>query len=74
MTVVGADGAPKPADLGTAATLTFLREALGCPMTQAGELYTRLLGGAGEVGWGGASAAFATEGERAGLRVTAAAG
>jgi tetratricopeptide (TPR) repeat protein len=74
VTVVGSDGAPKPADLGTAATLTFLREALGCPMTQAGDLYKRLLDGAREVGWGGASAAFATEGERAGLRVTAAAG
>ncbi len=45
VTVVDEAGHPKPTDLGTAATLTFLREALGCPMTQAAALYTRLLSG-----------------------------
>ncbi|HVY47881.1 MAG TPA: hypothetical protein VHB21_18465, partial [Minicystis sp.] len=58
VTVLDAGGHPKPADLATAATLTFLREALGCPMTQAGALYARLLAGEAEVAWAGAVLAF----------------
>ena len=33
----------------------FIREALGCPMTQASELYARVLGGESTVEWGGAT-------------------
>jgi tetratricopeptide (TPR) repeat protein len=61
VTVVTDDGRSAPADFATAVTLTLLREALGCPMTQASALYARLLGGpAGEprVEWGGAVLAF----------------
>ena len=58
VTVLAADGRRAPADLATAVTLTFLREALGCPMTHASELYSRLLGGAPEVEWGGAVLSF----------------
>jgi tetratricopeptide (TPR) repeat protein len=58
VTVLAADGRRAPADLATAVTLTFLREALGCPMTHASELYARLLAGAAEVEWGGAVLAF----------------
>lgn len=42
--VVTPSGVSERADLATAITLTFLREALGCPMTRAAELYTRVLG------------------------------
>ena len=45
VTVIADDGRRAPASLATAVTLTFLREALGCPMTQASALYARLLGG-----------------------------
>jgi tetratricopeptide (TPR) repeat protein len=58
VTVLAADGRRAPADFATAVTLTFLREALGCPMTHASELYARLLAGAAEVEWGGAVLAF----------------
>jgi tetratricopeptide (TPR) repeat protein len=58
VTVLGADGGPKPVDFGTAATLTFLREALGCPLTQASTLYARLLAGESALEWGGATLAF----------------
>jgi tetratricopeptide (TPR) repeat protein len=58
VTVVTKDGRREPADFGTAASLTFLREALGCPMTHASELYARLLGGDPEVTWGGAVLRF----------------
>jgi tetratricopeptide (TPR) repeat protein len=68
VTVVAEDGRRAPADLGTALTLTFLREALGCPLTQASALYARLLGGEAEVEWGGAAAAFDSV-PRHGLRV-----
>jgi cytochrome c-type biogenesis protein CcmH/NrfG len=58
VTVIADDGRQQPANFATAITLTFLREALGCPMTQAGALYGRLLGGEAKVEWGGATVAF----------------
>ena len=45
----------------TAATLTFLREALGCPMTTASSLYARALGGEEGVSWAGAKLRFVEE-------------
>jgi tetratricopeptide (TPR) repeat protein len=68
VTVVGKDGRSEPATFAMAVTLTFLREALGCPMTQASELYARLLGGEAGVEWGGATLGFAAV-PRPGLRV-----
>lgn len=58
VTVIAEDGRREPVNFATAISLTFLREALGCPMTQASELYARLLGGAAEVEWGGATLRF----------------
>ncbi len=60
VTVIAEDGRQVPANFATAITLTFLREALGCPMTQAGTLYARLLAGETSVEWGGAMLAFAS--------------
>lgn len=59
VTVVSEDGRQAPADLGTGATLTFLREALGCPMTRASALYAALLAER-EAAWGGAHIGFDT--------------
>lgn len=58
VTVIAQDGRRVPANFATAVTLTFLREALGCPMTQASELYARLLGGEASLEWAGAQLAF----------------
>lgn len=58
VTVVGRDGRRERADFGTAASLTFLREAVGCPMTTAAALYARLCAGAAAAEWGGARVAF----------------
>lgn len=58
VTVIADDGRRAPANFATAITLTFLREALGCPMTQASALYARLLGGASPLPWGDATLAF----------------
>src|SRR5262249_55043616 len=58
VTVIAEDGKSAPATFATAITLTFLREALGCPMTQASALYARLLGGEAKVEWGGAVLGF----------------
>jgi len=58
VTVIAEDGRRAPANFATAITLTFLREALGCPMTQASALYARLLGGEASVEWGGAALGF----------------
>ena len=58
VTVVGKDGRHEAVDYGTAATLTFLREALGCPMTHASALYAKLLSGDENVEWGGARLSF----------------
>jgi tetratricopeptide (TPR) repeat protein len=60
VTVVGTSGRREPANYATAVTLTFLREALGAPMTQASELYARLLGGEKSIDWSGAKLAFAS--------------
>ena len=58
VTVIADDGRHAPTNFATAVTLTFLREALGCPMTQASTLYARLLGGEGRVEWGAAALSF----------------
>lgn len=69
VTVVAEDGTKRAADLGTGATLTFLREALGCPMTTASALYARLLGGEEALEWAGARVEFGSvERERGGGR------
>ncbi len=60
VTVVGTNGRREPANYATAVTLTFLREVLGAPMTQASELYARLLGGEASLEWSGARLAFAS--------------
>jgi hypothetical protein len=60
VTVVGTSGRREPANYATAITLTFLREALGAPMTQASALYARLLGGETSVDWSGARLSFGT--------------
>ena len=58
VTVVGVDGRADPVDFGTAASLTFLREALGCSLTAAASLYARLCAGEASAEWGGARIAF----------------
>jgi tetratricopeptide (TPR) repeat protein len=60
VTVVGQNGRREPANYATALTLTFLREALGAPMTQAGELYARLLAEGAAVTVSGARLGFAS--------------
>jgi len=59
VTVVAKDGRREPASYATAATLTYLRESMGVPMTRAAELYARLLAGAEAVEHGGVDARFA---------------
>ena len=59
VTVIGRDGTNTTVNFATAVSLTFLREALGCPMTHAAELYAQLLGG-GPAEWGQAQLRFAT--------------
>jgi tetratricopeptide (TPR) repeat protein len=56
--VVAQDGRSERADLATAATLTFLREALGCPLTRASEIYRQLLSDPRPVAWAGADVGF----------------
>jgi tetratricopeptide (TPR) repeat protein len=60
VTVVAKDGRREPASYATAATLTFLRESMGMPMTRAAELYAELLAGAPSIEHGGLQAKFAT--------------
>jgi tetratricopeptide (TPR) repeat protein len=55
VTAIGDDGTARTTNLATAASITFLREALGCPMTEASALYGRMLGGEATVEWGGAT-------------------
>jgi tetratricopeptide (TPR) repeat protein len=55
VTAIGADGKTRTTNLATAMSITFLREALGCPMTEASALYGRLLAGEPRVEWGGAT-------------------
>jgi tetratricopeptide (TPR) repeat protein len=59
VTVVAKDGRREPASYSTGASLTFLREALGVPMTRAAELYSRLLAGEETIEYGGLHARFA---------------
>ncbi|MFO0592487.1 MAG: tetratricopeptide repeat protein [Polyangiaceae bacterium] len=58
VTAIGADGKTRTTNLATATSITFLREALGCPMTTASALYGRLLAGESTVDWGGAVLAW----------------
>lgn len=58
VTVIGAEGRPTAVDLGTALTLTFLREAAGCPLTQVSAIYARLLRGEARAVWAGAVIGF----------------
>lgn len=53
VTVVSRAGRAERADLATAASLTFLREALGCPLTRASEVYASLLRDGQAVVWAG---------------------
>ena len=62
VTVVGTSGRREPANFATAVTLTFLREALGAPLTQASELYARLLNGERSIEWSGVRLCFASVG------------
>lgn len=55
VTAIGDDGTTRTTNLATAMSITFVRETLGSPMTQASALYARLLGGEQEVEWGGAT-------------------
>ena len=58
VTVIADDGHREPVSFATAVSLTFLREALGCPMTQASAIYARLLGGEATLTWGSATLAW----------------
>ncbi|WP_438004799.1 tetratricopeptide repeat protein [Sorangium sp. So ce321] len=60
VTVISEDGRQTPVNYATGVSLTFLREALGCPMTQASALYASLLQGSPSVGWGGATLRLAS--------------
>jgi Flp pilus assembly protein TadD len=59
VTVVSETGDHVIANFATAITVTFLREALGCPMTTASALYARALQGEEGVSWAGATLGFA---------------
>jgi Flp pilus assembly protein TadD len=73
VTVVSKSGDHVPANYATAVTLTFLREALGCPLTRASELYAMLLDTREPVRWAGSMLSLAEVGEgedaRHGVRV-----
>jgi tetratricopeptide (TPR) repeat protein len=60
VTVIAEDGHREPVSFATAVSLTFLREALGCPMTQASAIYARLLGGETTLTWGAATLTWDT--------------
>jgi tetratricopeptide (TPR) repeat protein len=60
VTVLADNGNRQPASYATAVSLTFLRELMGVPMTQAGELYAQLLAGQAQVEYAGVVARFAT--------------
>jgi tetratricopeptide (TPR) repeat protein len=73
--VVTSDGRQAPADYVTAATVTFLREALGCPLTRASALYVAALKATEPIRWGNAALGFSERelggARRAGLSVEA---
>jgi tetratricopeptide (TPR) repeat protein len=73
VTVVGLAGAQGDTSYATAATLTFLREAIGVPMTEAAHLLARLLDAAAPIRMGAAEASFTSVGPRHGIRVSHAA-
>ena len=58
ITVVNDQGQTEPVSYATGATLTFLREALGCTMTEASLLYARLLREPAELSWHDARLGF----------------
>ena len=58
VTAIGADGKTRTTNLATAASITFLREAVGCPMTTATTLYSRLLAGEAPLEYAGAVLAW----------------
>ncbi len=60
VTIIAEDGHREPVSFATAVSLTFLREALGCPMTQASAIYKRLLGGESTLEWGAATLTWDT--------------
>lgn len=60
VTVIAGDGHREPVSFATAVSLTFLRESLGCPMTQASAIYARLLGGEATFTWAGATLTWDT--------------
>ena len=73
--VVGEDGSPRAADLGTALGVTFLREGLGVTGTTAAKLWQRAATGGAGLTWGGIRVEAVTrkrgkrEGEVHGLRL-----
>ena len=69
VSAVNERGEEVSADYATAITLTFLREALGCPMTRAGQLYAILLEEQTAT-WGGATLSFAEFDGRHGVAAT----
>jgi len=60
VTAIGDDGKTRTTNLATAASITFLREAVGCPMTQASTLYARLLAGESPLDVAGATLSWKT--------------
>jgi tetratricopeptide (TPR) repeat protein len=58
VTIVSEDGELGPTNYATAVTLTFLREALGCPMTTASSIYAKLLTEREAFSWGGVQVGF----------------
>jgi tetratricopeptide (TPR) repeat protein len=73
VTVVGDAGAQGDTSYATAATLTFLREGIGVPMTEAARLLARMLTAAAPIREGDAEAIFTSVGPRHGIRVSLAA-
>lgn len=60
VTVIAKDGSHKAVNYATGASLTLIREAIGCPMTQASALYGMLLSGEKKAEWGGAILRFSS--------------
>ncbi|MSP23583.1 MAG: hypothetical protein EXR75_00155 [Myxococcales bacterium] len=58
VTVLSRDGASERADLATGASLAFLREVLGCPLTQASAIYAELVASAAPIERSGARLGF----------------
>jgi len=58
VTIVSKNGELGPTNYATAVTLTFLREALGCPMTTASAIYAKLLTERETLSWGDVQVGF----------------